>query len=200
VVAFGNVWGTLAGASLIGFLQKGDRMVQPVPNTLAAQTYMVLFIILFIQIPSARASLLQKGRQRRIDPMRKTFPFTNPSVMWLHRLSGLFTLLSQSVQRNRHRLIFARPMVKDLVKTLCLFCFFFFGSHRKDCGLGYCGILSLGHFAFFGIGGYAIRMWLMYARTERHRYDQSRRPRYPATPKEGAGRHRQTDFRRRWQL
>ena len=31
---------------------------------------------------------------------------------------------------------------------------------------GYCGILSLGHFAFFGLGGYAIGMWLMYARTE----------------------------------
>ncbi|MEO1613947.1 MAG: urea ABC transporter permease subunit UrtC, partial [Pseudomonadota bacterium] len=29
-----------------------------------------------------------------------------------------------------------------------------------------CGILSLGHFAFFGLGGYMIGMWLMYARTE----------------------------------
>jgi urea transport system permease protein len=28
------------------------------------------------------------------------------------------------------------------------------------------GILSLGHFAFFGIGGYAIGMWLMYERTK----------------------------------
>ncbi|HBR36210.1 MAG TPA: urea ABC transporter permease subunit UrtC, partial [Sulfitobacter pontiacus] len=35
-----------------------------------------------------------------------------------------------------------------------------------DVVWGYCGILSLGHFAFFGIGGYAIGMWLMYARTE----------------------------------
>ena len=31
---------------------------------------------------------------------------------------------------------------------------------------GYCGILSLGHFAFFGLGGYMVGMWLMYARTE----------------------------------
>tara|TARA_B100001778_G_C18587058_1_gene630403 strand:- start:1234 stop:2214 length:981 start_codon:yes stop_codon:yes gene_type:complete len=31
---------------------------------------------------------------------------------------------------------------------------------------GYCGILSLGHFAFFGLGGYMIGMWLMYKRTE----------------------------------
>ena len=35
-----------------------------------------------------------------------------------------------------------------------------------DVVWGYCGILSLGHFAFFGIGGYAIGMWLMYARTK----------------------------------
>jgi urea transport system permease protein len=35
-----------------------------------------------------------------------------------------------------------------------------------DVVWGYCGILSLGHMAFFGLGGYAIGMWLMYARTE----------------------------------
>jgi len=44
----GNVWGTLAGATLIGFLQKGIEWLNP-SNTLAAQTWMVLFVILFIQ-------------------------------------------------------------------------------------------------------------------------------------------------------
>ena len=44
----GNIWGTLAGATLIGFLQKGIEWFNP-SNTLAAQTYMILFIILFIQ-------------------------------------------------------------------------------------------------------------------------------------------------------
>jgi urea transport system permease protein len=34
-----------------------------------------------------------------------------------------------------------------------------------DLVWGYTGILSLGHFAFFGLGGYMIGMWLMYART-----------------------------------
>ena len=34
-----------------------------------------------------------------------------------------------------------------------------------DIVWGYCGILSLGHFAFFGLGGYMIGMWLMYERT-----------------------------------
>ena len=44
----GNIWGTLAGALMIGSLQKGIEWFNP-SNTLAAQTYMILFIILFIQ-------------------------------------------------------------------------------------------------------------------------------------------------------
>ena len=56
----GNVWGTLAGATLIGFLQKGIEWFNP-SNTLAAQTYMILFIILFIQFrPKGIVAL--KGR------------------------------------------------------------------------------------------------------------------------------------------
>lgn len=56
----GNVWGTLAGAGLIGFLQKGIEWFNPT-NTLAAQTYMVLFIILFIQF-RPRGIIALKGR------------------------------------------------------------------------------------------------------------------------------------------
>ncbi len=56
----GNVWGTLAGAGLIGGLQKGIEWLNP-SNTLAAQTYMILFIILFIQFrPKGIVAL--KGR------------------------------------------------------------------------------------------------------------------------------------------
>ena len=56
----GNVWGTLAGAGLIGSLQKGIEWLNP-SNTLAAQTYMILFIILFIQFrPKGIVAL--KGR------------------------------------------------------------------------------------------------------------------------------------------
>jgi urea transport system permease protein len=56
----GSVFGTLAGATLIGALQKGIEWFNPT-NTLAAQTYMVLFIILFIQFrPKGIVAL--KGR------------------------------------------------------------------------------------------------------------------------------------------
>ena len=56
----GNVWGTLAGATLIGVLQKGIEWVYP-SNTLAAQTFMILFIILFIQF-RPRGIVALKGR------------------------------------------------------------------------------------------------------------------------------------------
>jgi urea transport system permease protein len=56
----GNVWGTLAGAAMIGFGQKGIEWFNP-SNTLAAQTYMILFVILFIQFrPKGIVAL--KGR------------------------------------------------------------------------------------------------------------------------------------------
>ncbi len=56
----GNIWGTLAGATMIGTLQKGIEWLNP-SNTLAAQTYMILFIILFIQFrPKGIVAL--KGR------------------------------------------------------------------------------------------------------------------------------------------
>ncbi|MBL3607805.1 urea ABC transporter permease subunit UrtB [Rhodovulum sulfidophilum] len=56
----GNIWGTLLGASMIGFLQKGIEWLNP-SNTLAAQTYMILFIILFIQI-RPRGIVALRGR------------------------------------------------------------------------------------------------------------------------------------------
>ncbi|MEM1288990.1 MAG: urea ABC transporter permease subunit UrtB [Pseudomonadota bacterium] len=56
----GNIFGTLAGASLIGGLQKGIEWLNP-SNTLAAQTYMILFIILFIQF-RPRGLIALKGR------------------------------------------------------------------------------------------------------------------------------------------
>jgi urea transport system permease protein len=52
--------------------------------------------------------------------------------------------------------------VKTLGKTLCL-CL---AALAMDLVWGYTGILSLGHMAFFALGGYMIGMWLMYARTE----------------------------------
>ncbi|MEQ9041695.1 MAG: urea ABC transporter permease subunit UrtB [Silicimonas sp.] len=56
----GNIWGTLLGAAMVGFLQKGIEWLNP-SNTLAAQTYMILFIILFIQF-RPKGIIALKGR------------------------------------------------------------------------------------------------------------------------------------------
>jgi urea transport system permease protein len=44
--------------------------------------------------------------------------------------------------------------------------------------------VSLGHFAFFGLGGYMIGMWLMYARTEADRGRLAGQCPIPPTPQE----------------
>jgi len=56
----GSVWGTLAGATMIGFLQKFIEYFNP-SNTLAAQTYMIIFIIIFIQF-RPKGLIALKGR------------------------------------------------------------------------------------------------------------------------------------------
>ena len=56
----GSIWGTLLGAVMIGFLQKGIEWANP-SNTLAAQTYMIIFIILFLQF-RPRGIIALKGR------------------------------------------------------------------------------------------------------------------------------------------
>ena len=70
--------------------------------------------------------------------------------------------------------------VKTLGKTLCL-CLV---AVAMDLVWGYTGILSLGHMAFFGIGGYAIGMWLMRARTEGIVAAQLAQRPLPPTPEE----------------
>jgi urea transport system permease protein len=56
----GNIFGTLVGASMIGGFQKFIEWLNPT-NTLAAQTYMILFVILFIQF-RPRGIIALRGR------------------------------------------------------------------------------------------------------------------------------------------
>lgn len=94
--------------------------------------------------------------------MTRSFLFRNPSVMWFLAALALFTLGVTALSEATGVGLVSTSFVKTLGKTLCL-CLI---AIAMDVVWGYCGILSLGHFAFFGIGGYAIGMWLMYARTE----------------------------------
>jgi urea transport system permease protein len=94
--------------------------------------------------------------------MERTFIGRNPSVLWFLLALAVFTVVVTLMSEAMGTSFVSTSFLKTLGKTLCL-CLI---AIAMDVVWGYCGILSLGHFAFFGIGGYAVGMWLMYARTE----------------------------------
>lgn len=94
--------------------------------------------------------------------MENSFIARNPSVLWFLLALSIFTVFVTVMSEATGFGLISTSFLKTLGKTLCL-CLV---AIAMDVVWGYCGILSLGHFAFFGIGGYAIGMWLMYARTE----------------------------------
>lgn len=94
--------------------------------------------------------------------MQNTFIAKNPSVLWFLLGLSLFTVIVSICSEAAGTALISTSFLKTLGKTLCL-CLV---AVAMDVVWGYCGILSLGHFAFFGIGGYAIGMWLMYDRTK----------------------------------
>ena len=94
--------------------------------------------------------------------MERSFIARNPSILiFLACLAG-FTLIVTMLSESFGAGIIGTSFLKTLGKTLCL-CLV---AIAMDLVWGYCGILSLGHFAFFGLGGYMIGMWLMFERTK----------------------------------
>ena len=76
--------------------------------------------------------------------------------------------------------LLSTSFVKVLGKTLML-CL---AAIALDLVWGYCGILSLGHMAFFALGGYLIGMWLMYERTKEIVISSASEQLNPLTPEE----------------
>lgn len=85
----------------------------------------------------------------------------HPSVMVFLALLAVFTLAVTLMSEAYGSGLVPTSTVKTLGKTLCLA----LAAVAMDLVWGYAGILSLGHMAFFALGGYMIGMWLMYART-----------------------------------
>ena len=96
------------------------------------------------------------------SPPRKPFIARHPSVLVFMAFLAVFTLAVTLLSEATGTGLISTSFVKTLGKTLCL-CLI---ALALDLVWGYCGILSLGHFAFFGLGGYMIGMWLMYERTK----------------------------------
>ena len=86
----------------------------------------------------------------------------HPSVLIFIGLLAFFTISVVILAEGFGLGLISTSFVKTLGKTLSL-CII---AIAMDLVWGFCGILSLGHFAFFALGGYMIGMWLMYARTK----------------------------------
>ncbi|MBO6638033.1 MAG: urea ABC transporter permease subunit UrtC [Roseitalea sp.] len=110
----------------------------------------------------------------------RTFLLRHPSVMVFIALLALFTVGATVLSEGFGIGLISTSFVKTLGKTLCL-CLI---AIAMDLVWGYCGILSLGHFAFFGLGGYMIGMWLMYERTKSIVVEQLDAAPLPPTPEE----------------
>lgn len=93
--------------------------------------------------------------------MQQSFIIKNPSVLVFLAILALFTLGVTLLSEGAGAGFISTSFIKTLGKTLCL-CLI---AVAMDLIWGFTGILSLGHFAFFGLGGYMIGMWLMYERT-----------------------------------
>ena len=86
----------------------------------------------------------------------------HPSILVFVGLLSLFTIAIVLLSEGLGVDLVPTSFIKTLGKTLCL-CMV---AIAMDLVWGFCGILSLGHFAFFALGGYMIGMWLMFARTK----------------------------------
>ena len=111
---------------------------------------------------------------------KHSFFLRNPSILVFIGILAVFTLGATILSEGVGIGLISTSYVKILGKTLCL-CLL---AIAMDLVWGYCGILSLGHFAFFGLGGYMIGMWLMYARTEQIVIASLQSGVLPATPEE----------------
>jgi urea transport system permease protein len=93
--------------------------------------------------------------------MKNSFLMRNPSTLIFLAALAAFTIVVTLLSEAFGPGLISTSFVKTLGKTLCLGLV----AVAMDLVWGYAGILSLGHFAFFGLGGYMIGMWLMYERT-----------------------------------
>ncbi len=113
-------------------------------------------------------------------PPRRPLVLRQPSILVFLACLALFTLAVTLLADGSGTGAISTSFVKTLGKTLCL-CLV---ALAMDLVWGYCGILSLGHMAFFGIGGYAVGMWLMYARTRLIVVESLANAPLPPTPEE----------------
>lgn len=103
---------------------------------------------------------------------------SNPSVLVFLGVLALVSIAVTILGEGFGIGVISTSFTKTLGKTLCL-CMI---AIAMDLVWGFCGILSLGHFAFFALGGYTIGMWMMFARTKMIVIEAARNNALPPTP------------------
>ena len=111
---------------------------------------------------------------------RTPFVLRHPSILVVLAVLAVFTAAVTAGSAAYGSGAIPVSMIKLLGKTLCLA----LAAVAMDLVWGYLGILSLGQMAFFGLGGYMIGQWLMYARTETIVAAQLAQAPIPATAQE----------------
>mgnify|MGYP001200835930 FL=1 len=105
---------------------------------------------------------------------------SNPSVLVFLGVLALVSIVVTVLGEGFGIGVISTSFTKTLGKTLCL-CMI---AIAMDLVWGFCGILSLGHFAFFALGGYMIGMWMMFARTKMIVIEAARNNALPPSPTE----------------
>ena len=130
--------------------------------------------------PSVQGPMGDGGVKPPAANARRSFIARNPSVLIFLLALAAFTIIVTIASEAYGVGFISTSFVKTLGKTLCLGLV----ALAMDLIWGYAGILSLGHMAFFALGGYMIGMWLMYARTEEIVVAALAQGGLPATPEE----------------
>ena len=152
----GNLWGTLVGALTLGV---ANKMLEPYAGAVLGKIILLLAIILFIQ-KRPRGLFALKGRagggmitSRLIDSLDRRGRIVVILLIALALLVPAGNLLVPEESAFH---------VSTYQLTLCgKYLTYALLALSVDLVWGYCGILSLGHGAFFALGGYAMGMYLM---------------------------------------
>ena len=165
VVVFGgvgNLWGSLIGGMSMGIVNK---LLEPYAGAVLAKIFVLVALILFIQIRPR--GLFPPSRPRGGGQVEVSRTLYGVSARQDDRGGAWFLAVLAVVA-------VAVPVLNLVVPASSAFHLSAYGitligkylcygmlALAVDLIWGYCGILSLGHAAFFALGGYAMGMYLM---------------------------------------
>ncbi len=152
----GNLWGTLVAALTLGVVNK---LAEPYIGAVLAKIGLLIFIILFIQKRRAGCSRSRAGRWNRERHAPRTRLIDLKGWIFLAVLAAFclaVPVLNLAVPEGS-----GLHLPTYLVSLFGKYLAYALLAVSLDLVWGYCGILSLGHGAFFALGGYAMGMYLM---------------------------------------